>query len=421
MTETGAAARSEATSLEEAGGFEGEVASAERAFVKRGGSFRRYQVAAEPGDARPRSRKAGLDPRSWKTLEKSFFEHRFRSIDAAGAPLSSVGWTGPGGRTPRDPSEIDPQVGRVLCLWLRMDVKRIPAGALKVRRMEAEARERAEVSERIGPDRRREIRTRIEQELLARVVPGSAVHQVLWDTASGLLLFSSTAEAANAAFRGLFRDTVGRAAQPLDAVGLAAHWARSQPREPDLGVEDLPSPGSEFLLWLWSQCETAGGSFDLGDVGRVDVAFDRLLELKAPDESGGLSLRGDLPTRSAEADSALKAGKLPTLAHLILAHGDRTDELTLDAARFELRGLKRTASGDQAAEDAGDRITRQVEDLLAVPRMLEGLYARFLGQRLAEATARTLVERTRQWIRARSAGAPGSARSAARSVQSSGR
>ena len=191
--------------------------------VKLSGSFRRYRVDSSSCELDP-------DPLQGD-LPAALYEHRFRSIDGSSRQMRSVGWTAPDGLVPADFAEFDPWLGPMLQLGVRMDVKRIPGGALRIRKAEWEAAERRESGERIAPDRRREMAEKLESELLSRCVPSTAIYTMLWDTESGSMLFSATADAVNAAFRSLFRETFGRVAEVVDASGAAARFAAAQGRE----------------------------------------------------------------------------------------------------------------------------------------------------------------------------------------------
>lgn len=186
--------------------------------VKLSGSFRRYLVA--------HNRSPSLLERLRATLANTLQEYRFRSIDQASNEMRSVGWCTPDGQVPASFEEYDPWLGSALYVGIRIDQKRVPAGALKVRRLEAEAVERRDVGERIPPARRRELAEKIQSELLTRSVPTTSVHTMLWDVASAQLLFSSTAEATQQAFAGLFRasfEELGVSLVGLTAVSLPAH------------------------------------------------------------------------------------------------------------------------------------------------------------------------------------------------------
>src|SRR5688572_8483180 len=170
--------------------------------VRASGSFRRYQVdpRSVEGGAR-RLRDEG------DALEKRLQQNRFRSIDAAGSEVSSVGWCRGDGTTPRSFVAEEQWLGKVFGAALRIDQKKLPAGALRVRRMEAENAERREAGERIAPARRREIVEKLESELMARMVPSTALLAAFWQPDRGQLLLNTTADGANVAFRALFRET----------------------------------------------------------------------------------------------------------------------------------------------------------------------------------------------------------------------
>ena len=191
--------------------------------LKVSGSYRRYLVVPGACERSP-------DPLE-RGLEKAIFEKRFRSIDRAASEIRSFGWSDTDGLLPAKFEELDLWVGAVLRLGLRVDTKRIPAGAFRVRRLELEARERREVGERIPPDRRREMRETLESELLTQTIPSTAVYQMLWDTRSGQVLLSTTADAPNGAFVSLFRDTFGRALLPVTPGSLAMTLARELRRK----------------------------------------------------------------------------------------------------------------------------------------------------------------------------------------------
>ena len=190
--------------------------------VKLSGSFRRYH-------ADPQSCELDADPLQ-DGLAAALQQNRFRSIDGPTAEKESVGWTSLEGLVPASFEDFNPWLGKVLVLGLRVDVKRVPAGALKVRRLEREAAERGAVGDRILPDRRREILEELEGELLSRQVPNTSVAQVVWNTQTGHLLFSATGEALNIAFRAIFRETFGRAVELVVPAGEAELYAEERER-----------------------------------------------------------------------------------------------------------------------------------------------------------------------------------------------
>ena len=159
--------------------------------------------------------------------------------------------------------------------------------------------------------------------------------------------------------------------------------------------------GPEFLLWLWHRTEVEGGEFSLDPWGTVGVAFDRFLELEgegdgsAGDFGGKVTVRGELPTRLPEAAAALRSGRVPSVARLLIARGEESFELTLHGTHFDLKSLKVVASEEGGLpEDATDRARL----LLSVPRCLDALYAAFLEERLSPTFRRSVLPRWREWI-----------------------
>lgn len=384
--------------------------------VRASGSFRRYLLdskALEGGARRLRD--------DGEALEKRLQSNRFRSIDAAGSEVSSVGWCRPDGTTPRGFVAEDHWLGKVLGAAVRIDQKKLPAGALRVRRMEAEAGERREAGERIAPARRREIVEKLESELMARVVPATALYAMFFEPERGRLLLNTTADGANVAFRALFNETFGTSPEPLPTAALAVQLAGASKGAAkkiaevspaifiDGGVVAVPdSPaflGAEFLLWLWHQCEAAGGKFELQDLGEVGVAFDSLLELGGGEGGGRVTVRGETPTRAAEAGSALLAGKLPQKARLVIARGEKSFNVSLSGATLDLESIKIEAEAEEITDEnlrAGDE--QRAGWLFELCDVVDGLFATFLELRLSAEFERQTVPAMRDWIVARARG-----------------
>ncbi len=377
--------------------------------VRASGSFRRYTI---------QSGHSGTSGGADVELVRRLHENRFRSIDHAGSEVSSVGWCRPDGTVPRQFDEDDLRLGEVVALALRIDRKRLPAGALRIRRREAEAAERREVGERIAPARRREIADKIETELVARMVPSTAVHPLLWHGGRRELLVGTTSDPANVSARALFRETFEASIEPLVTATLAPRLA---PPEAAIGLGGLAPAtftqggvavvsdsaaflGRELLLWLWFRCETVGGAFALPELGEVGVAFDQLLELGAAQEEGEgkVSLRSDAPTLSPEAASALQGGKLPTRARLLLARGEKTFEVTLAADSLDLEGVKVSAESEAISDEnlrAGDE--QRAGWLFELCSLVDALFAGFLKLRLDRGFEQELLPSIRNWIASR--------------------
>jgi hypothetical protein len=83
--------------------------------------------------------------------------------------------------------------------------------------------------------------------------------------------------------------------------------------------------GEEFLTWLWFRWETEGGEFTLPGGRVVGVALDDFLSFAAQsDDETEQTLRRGLPTRTAEARTALRQGNRLRKARLLVAEGSRS-------------------------------------------------------------------------------------------------
>ena len=162
--------------------------------------------------------------------------------------------------------------------------------------------------------------------------------------------------------------------------------------------------GNEFLFWLWHTTETGDGHLDT-DAGDTFIAIDKALDMDCAWGPGGKqTLRGDGPTRLAEAGEALRTGKWPRKAGMILSDGESQWELTFQADKLIV-----TAAALPAIEDA--QTPREVIDarVLLIRRLaatLDALYANFLKRRANGSwpATRTAI---RDWIQGRRHGQVG--------------
>jgi hypothetical protein len=158
-------------------------------------------------------------------------------------------------------------------------------------------------------------------------------------------------------------------------------------------VETTRFLGGEFLLWLWYLQETneqpaSGGPF------AVVMAPLRLAEALSPAEN--VVVHGRNACGSAEARQALRQGKLPTKAGLLLERDGESYTLSLDANRWAISGLKLPEPEERNAED--DRLGYRMELLERVEDWIEMLFADFLKFRLAEDWEQTTLPRLQAWI-----------------------
>src|SRR5205814_992346 len=106
------------------------------------------------------------------------------------------------------------------------------------------------------------------------------------------------------------------------------------------GAEPKDFLGNEFLLWLWHEAESKGGTIET-PAGDASILFDRSLDLDcAYGQTGKDSLRATGPTRMPEARDALRTGKLPRKAGMILDSNGMQFSFTLNAETLALNSAR---------------------------------------------------------------------------------
>ncbi|MEZ6037495.1 MAG: hypothetical protein R3F29_08445 [Planctomycetota bacterium] len=148
------------------------------------------------------------------------------------------------------------------------------------------------------------------------------------------------------------------------------------------GAESHGWLGEEFLTWLWFRWEADGGEFTLPGGRIVGIALDDFLTFAAPtDDETEQTLRRGLPTRTAEARTALRQGRRLRKARMLVAEGERQWTATLDGPTLSLGGVKLPEDAEECESDA-DRTADRAANWLALHEIVQGLYRLFLKDRL---------------------------------------
>jgi len=377
-------------------------------------SFRRFAVL-------------GSGPRSVdQTLLDKFSEHALRPTDVGTPEEVEYGWSG--GRHVLDGSfAFENNVfADALHVGLRVDVNKVPAELKKAYQlMEEEAVAANNPSGLISKRQKREVRDvvrrKLEDDLRSGKYRRSKLVPVLWDLPNHLLycpappsVFEKLAE--------LFERTVGLTLVPLTAGALALRMLEPGGRRRD--YEDLrptrfvqasggesefpeyswvakgPEPkdflGNEFLLWLWHEAERRSGVIGTHAVGDVTLYIDRALDLDcAYGQTGRDSLRGDAPSRMPEAKDALRSGKVPRKAGLVLEASRQQFTLTLAAEPLAVSSAKLPEVED--AESPRVLFEERVGLLRELLRVIDALFDSFVQAR-ASSSWEGQVNAIRKWI-----------------------
>jgi hypothetical protein len=309
---------------------------------------------------------------------------------------------------------------------LRVDTNKVPGELKKAYQiMEEEAAAAAKPSGFISKNQKKDaketVRARVEDELRSGKYRRSKLSPVLWDFPNSVLYCA----AGNSTFEKLaelFERSFGLELQPITAGSLALRLLEPKGRRRD--YEDLrptrfvpgpsgegeypdypwvakgPEPkdflGNEFLLWLWHEADHRSGVIATESAGEVTLYVDRSLDLDcAYGQTGRDILRGDGPSRMPEARDALRSGKLPRKAGLVLDAFKQQCSLTLNAETLAIGSAKLPEVED--AETARVVFEERVSLIRDLCSAVDGLFETFLKSRASSAWEGQ-VTGMRKWI-----------------------
>lgn len=191
-----------------------------------------------------------------------------------------------------------------------------------------------------------------------------------------------------------FAQTMGFHIVPVMPATLAnvGEWSTARFAE---GIDEVfDDAGADFLTWLWFIAEARGGHLVHAELGGFFVMIEGPLHFTGGLGASDVVIKRGEPRLSAEAKSALLAGKKLCRAKVTFADGDRvwTCGLTAD---FGVYGL-RMPPGEKL--DPASAFQERMANLATFQGMLEGAFGLFATLRNdAVACERTLAE-MREWI-----------------------
>ena len=156
--------------------------------------------------------------------------------------------------------------------------------------------------------------------------------------------------------------------------------------------------GREFLAWLWFETELFEQRFAIEGFGECDVWLERSIALESNGEREveKSKLTGEAPSGRPEAREALRQGKLPTQAKLVVKRGEQDFSLALDADTLGLSGVKIPALLKKEGDEPFYERIQLIEELEGA---IESLYRSFLVLRLDASWGRTVMPAIRAWMR----------------------
>lgn len=368
----------------------------------------------------------GDQPKSIEqSLLDSLSQHALVPTDDGVPPEVEYGWCG--GRHILDNRfDFERNVfNDAVSFALRVDSSRVPAELRQAyKMMEEEAVAASNPSGFISRKQKSAVKEtlarKLDRELRSGKFRRSRLTPVLWDFPTTSVYSPASGPTAEKLME-LFERSFGLELHPLSAgsIGLEKLESRAHRRD----YEDLrptrfvlgeggegqypeypwtakgPQPkdflGNEFLLWLWHEADQRDGTIET-ESGDAAIFIDKLLDLDcAYGVSGRDSLRGDGASRMPEARDALRTGKLPRKAGLILDFSNQQFNFALNAESFSVTSAKLPN-----IEDA-DTPRTLYEERVALMRDLwkgiDSLFAAFLKRRCSSAWE-SQTAAIRKWI-----------------------
>ena len=366
-------------------------------FAQGSVSFKRFAVIGKAKDM-PREVSEEL-------LEK-LMANTLTPAEFGGTDDTEYGWCG--GRHVLDGQfSFDRNVfNDCLTFALRVDTTKVPNDVKRAWQMiEEDAVAKANPSGFLSKAQKKSVKDliteKVEEETKSGKYRRSKMVSILWDL-PGQMLYSTASGGNLEKLMEIFERTFGLELEPITSGSLAMTIAAAKQRTRDYedarptrfawGPEgegqqaeypwvakgDQPKDflGNEFLVWLWHEADAKAGSLAIEGLGEVAILFDKSLDLDCVyAQTGKDTIRSDGPTRTPEARDALRVGKVPRKAGLILNCKEQF-EFSLTAESLAVGTCKFPEIED--AETPRVLFEERITLLRDFTKMLDALYAAFL-------------------------------------------
>jgi len=349
------------------------------------------------------------DVYTWAT--KQLAGSRFNPIDEGSEELS-LGWV----------HLDDPRVSdfdNIATCWrehylfftMRRDRRSVPGPILKAHLERAQEQWLAENPgfNKVPKQKKEDLKEAVRATLLSQTLPTPSTYDVVWDTKSGLLTFTSLSAKTIELFEDLFKKTFdglrltafhpyARAEGVLNDE-FKALLAQANKAKSDNFLELIKENqwlGTDFLLWLMYQTMNEASEYSVNQPGIYSerepfVAFldDRLVLLGAGENGAQKILVAGPQDRFNEVRSALLNKKQITEATVHLGSGDDNWKMTLKGELFHFASFKSPAvkiEKDNTTDEALEREAVFFERMALLDKgvqLFDSLFATFLEARLA--------------------------------------
>jgi hypothetical protein len=345
-------------------------------------------------------------------INEGLAKNGFRSIEQTGEELS-IGWVQLDDYQESDFAGLQTfQRDHYFAFSLRRDQRKLPTTLVKPYLLKAEQEWLATNPEfkRVPKQQREDLRDAVRGSLFAKTLPTPAIYDVIWDTRSNLVTFSSLGTNTLDLFVDHFKKSFdglrliplhpfARAGQVIED-NLRPALAKANGSGSEAVLEQIEANqwlGRDFLLWLMHETMNASSEYTVNQpgpavAGEGFVAYlnDRLL-LAASNENGVQKVTVTGPQdHFSEVRTALQGGKEIHESVLYMEKQEQLWKMTLKGGTFHFASFKAppvTLEKDDITDPAMEREAVFFERMYLLEeglQLFDSLLAEFLKQRLDE-------------------------------------
>ena len=326
-----------------------------------------------------------------------------------------VGWVSGRHLLENEINEDTSICGGHLYINLRKAERKIPAQLLNaICKREELAYMQANDTISVPRKERQRIKEDVIERNLMKMPPTISATPIVIDRANNVLYFGSGSLKAFDLFLAEFMRAVEVEAVPISPNEFLLQQFNMTERDlPTLsfcgesGTDDEPTPGRDFLTWLWFYCEQNLGVYKHPQFGEFTLALEGPLTFafsntKSKDPelcgAGESTVKKGNPMTSAEAKAALNVGKKLRKAKIMLARSDAEKwTFTFDADAFAFSGLTLPEGEEQ---ELNSRFEERVMYLHILHEVIAGYFKMFV-EAVSGDTLAVTEKKIRQWCKDR--------------------
>lgn len=154
--------------------------------------------------------------------------------------------------------------------------------------------------------------------------------------------------------------------------------------------------GREFLTWLLWRSESGDPVTEFGKAGLTVLFLGRIVLRGVSGDVTELSARGAMAPYSEQVREALDRGLLVHQARMMLTHGEKAFEVSLDAEFLDIRAAKLP---ELMSEDDDARLSERLYLAEELSGMINALVDAFIAVRAGRSWSKQIVPAMKQWMR----------------------